>query len=262
MTRVSLQLAQCILGLAGALLLTPAGAALQVAAAADLATCIDELDRGFEKSVRGSADVKASIGSSGNFFAQIRNGAPFDVFLSADTHYPLELAKAGLADAATLTVYAHGRLMLWSADPAIDLEKGMQLLLDPKITRIAIANPDIAPYGRAAKAALERAGLWDAVKPKLVYGENVAQTAQFVETGNAQVGFVGSAHIKTASGAAKGRAWQVPPALYPLLEQAGIVTAHGKTNPAAIQYLEYLESEAGRAILLKYGFTLPPEKRR
>lgn len=263
MTLISRYLPRMALGLAATLLSISAALAapvLQVAAAADLATCIDEINRSFAQSV-GGADVRSSIGSSGNFFAQIKNGAPFDVFLSADTHYPRELAKAGAADGATLVIYAHGRLMMWTTDPTLDLNAGFALLTDPKITRIAIANPELAPYGRAAKAALEHAGIWKTIQHKLVFGENIAQTAQFVETGNAQIGFVGSAHIKTANNAAKGRAWQVPADFYPLIEQGGIVTAKGRTNPLAPQYLAFIRSEAGRKILLRYGFTLPEAAR-
>jgi molybdate transport system substrate-binding protein len=234
---------------------------LQVAAAADLATCIAEINRGFAAGADG-VEVKASVGSSGNFFAQIKNGAPFDVFLSADMFYPRELARTGLADATTLIIYAQGRLMMWSTDPGLDLNAGLRVLLEPSVLRIAIANPAIAPYGRAAKAALEKAALWDAVRPKLVFGENVAQTAQFVETGNAQVGFVGSAHVLGANGSAKGRSWLVPQELYPVLEQGGIATAKGRANPAAAKYLAYLQSEAGRAILQKCGFTVPDTRNR
>jgi molybdate transport system substrate-binding protein len=234
--------------------------ALQVAAAADLATCIDEINRGFANSV-GGAEVKSTIGSSGNFFAQIRNGAPFDVFLSADTFYPRELAKAGLADPATLMVYAHGQLMMWSTDPAIEPGSGLKLLADRRIARIAIANPDVAPYGRAAKAALEHAGLWHVVKHKLVFGENAAQTAQFVETGNAQVGFVGSAHVKAVGNLTKGRGWLVPAGFYPVMEQGAIVTAKGRTHPLAVRYLDFLGSHDGRAILHKYGFSLPEARK-
>lgn len=257
MTCLSRRLAKISVSIVASLMListVSAAPALQVAAAADLASCIGELNQAFSKTA-GGADIKASTGSSGNFFAQIKNGAPFDVFLSADTQYPRELVKAGLADAASLVVYAHGRLMMWSSDPALDVGVGLRLLSDPKVLRVAIANPDVAPYGRAAKAALERAGVWEAVKPKLVFGENVAQTAQFVETGNAQVGFVGAAHIR--NNASKARAWPVPPELFPLIEQGGIVTAKGKSNPLAPKYLDFLRSEAGRALLLKYGFALP-----
>ena len=261
MTKISRYLSMVALGLVTALIgSTTALAApgLQVAAAADLAICIGELNEVFAKSA-GGTDVKYSIGSSGNFFAQIKNGAPYDVFLSADTYYPRELVKAGLADAATLMVYAHGQLMMWTNDPQVDVSLGWRVLNDPKITRVALANPDVAPYGRAAKAALEKAGLWNALKSKLVFGENVAQTAQFVETGNAQVGFVGSAHIKKSGNVPTGRAWQVPVDLYPLIEQGGIVTAKGKDNPLALKYLAFLRSEAGRGILRKYGFALPED---
>lgn len=229
---------------------------LRVAAAADLAPCIAELNGAFAAGVQG-ADVAYSLGASGNFYAQIRNGAPYDVFLSADLRYPQELAKAGLADAASLIVYAHGQLVMWSNDPKIDVSTGFRVLTDPAIQRIAIANPEVAPYGRAAKAALERAGVWDGVKSKLVIGESIAQTAQFVETGNAQVGLISFSHINGARKPRQGQAWKVPDYLYPLIEQGAIVTAKGKSNPLASQYLEFLRSEKGRAILRKYSFALP-----
>jgi molybdate transport system substrate-binding protein len=257
MTGLSRHLARICLGIGAAMLLNlsaSAASVLQVAAAADLANCISELNAAFSKTA-GGAEVKASIGSSGNFFAQIKNGAPFDVFLSADMQYPGELAKSGQADAASLIVYARGQLMMWSSDPGLDPAIGLRLLSDPRVQRIAIANPDVAPYGRAAKAALEKAGLWQSLKPKLVFGENVAQTAQFVETGNAQVGFVGAAHIRNTT--AKARAWPVPAELIPLIEQGAIVTAKGKGNPLAPKYLDFLRAEGGRAILRQYGFVLP-----
>lgn len=226
---------------------------LQVAAAADLASCIDALNTAFAKSL-GGADIKASIGSSGNFYAQISNGAPFDVFLSADSDYPRALAKAGFADGDSLMIYAYGQLVLWSNDPQLDVSAGWRVLSNPKVQRVAIANPDLAPYGRAARAALQQAGLWDSIKPKLVLGESIAQTAQFISTGNAQVGLVGSAHIRNA---ASNSVWKVPAALYPRIEQGAIVTAKGRANPLAAKYLDFLRSNAGRAILLQYGFSLP-----
>ena len=236
--------------------------ALQVAAAADLAMCIGELNAAFAKSV-GGADIQASIGSSGNFYAQIKNGAPFDVFLSADIDYPRELIKAGLADGATLMVYAHGQLMMWTTDPSVDVSLGLALLNDPKIKRIAIANPAVAPYGRAAKAALEKAALWDALRPKLVLGESVAQVAQFVQSRNAEVGFVGISHVQSANGdtrGARGQSWKVPQDLYPLIEQGGVVTAKGRGNPLALKYLDFLRSEAGHIVLRKFGFVLPADR--
>ena len=256
MTYLIRRLLALTLGLAAATAWLPAVQAapvLQVAAAADLASCIDALNAAFAKSV-GGAEVKASIGSSGNFYAQISNGAPFEVFLSADDGYPRALAKAGLADGASLMIYAYGQLVLWSNDPQLDVSAGWRVLNNPKVQRVAIANPDLAPYGRAARAALQQAGLWDAIKPKLVLGENIAQTAQFISTGNAQVGLVGSSHIKHATPTS---VWKVPAALYPRIEQGAIITAKGRANPLAAKYLDFLRSNAGRAIFLQYGFSLP-----
>jgi molybdate transport system substrate-binding protein len=232
---------------------------LRVAAAADLAPCIVELNSAFAASV-GSVDVTYSIGASGNFYAQIKNGAPYDVFLSADLKYPQELAKAGFAEAASLMVYAHGQLVLWTNDPKVNINSGLQALTASVIQRIAIANPEVAPYGRAAKAALQSAGVWDAVKSKLVIGESIAQTAQFVETGNAQVGLVSFAHVNGTKKPVQGQTWIVPANLYPMIEQGAIVTNKGKNNPLAMRYLEFLQSEKGRAILQKYSFVLPDKR--
>jgi molybdate transport system substrate-binding protein len=234
----------------------PAASVLQVAAAADLATCINELSRRFEENV-GGTEVRTSIGSSGNLFAQIKNGAPFDVFLSADTYYPRELGKAGLADAASLKVYAHGHLKLWTNDPAVNVDRGFRLLTDPDVTRIAIANPDVAPYGRAAREALMRYGIWEEIRHKLVFGENVAQTAQFVETRNAQVGIVSGTLLSLSNGTVKGQAWTVPADFHSVIEQGAIVTMKGKANPASYKYIDFVRSHAGQAILRKYGFSLP-----
>jgi molybdate transport system substrate-binding protein len=233
---------------------------LQVAAAADLAVCMDELNAAFSRSAPGIT-VKSTIGASGNFHAQIRNGAPYDVFLSADLFYPRELARAGLAQADSLFVYAHGRLVLWTADPRIDVAMGLRVLADPSVRRIAIANPDVAPYGRAAKAALEGAGLWQAVQAKLVFGENVAQAVQFVATGNAQVGLISAAHARAPGRADTGKAWEVPSGSFPLIEQGAIVTVHGRDNPSAAAYLAFMRSAPGRDILRRHGFGLPPQPR-
>jgi molybdate transport system substrate-binding protein len=252
----------CVFVLVGMSLLSSglqAAPILRVAAAADLAPCINELNRAFEKEV-GAADITSSTGSSGNFYAQIKNGAPFDVFLSADVLYPRKLAEAGLADIGTLFIYAHGKLVVWSKNADIDFGEGLRRLVQNDIHRIAIANPDVAPYGRAAKAALENAGIWSRVRNKLVIGENVAQTAQFVQTENAEVGFVSATHLN-GRGGAHGRIWAVPPALYPVIEQGAIITTAGRTNPLAGPYLAFLRSDAARAILTRYGFTLPPSKR-
>jgi molybdate transport system substrate-binding protein len=224
-----------------------AAAPLRIAAAADLATCMPSLTAGFD------GETSVTIGASGNFYAQIRNGAPFDILMSADTGYPQALADAGLADGASLVVYALGQLALWSADSKLKTSAGLALLTDPAVRRIAIASPEVAPYGRAAKAALQQAGLWDRVQGKLVFGENVAQTMQFVESGNAQLGLVSNAHVKE-----KPNGWVLPAGSYPALEQGAIVTARGKDHPAAARYLQFLRSAPGRALLAGCGFLLPP----
>lgn len=250
--RVNAGLLICLLFCAGQVQATPV---LQVAAAADLAQCIDELNAGFS-AAHGDAVVTSSIGSSGNFYAQITNGAPFDVFLSADLAYPVALARAGHADLSSLITYAHGQLVLWTADATLDPSTGFKLFEDVRVKRIALANPDLAPYGRAARDALRHAGVWEGILPRLVFGDNVAQTGQFIATGNAQVGLVSAAHFKPGT-ARPGRSWPVPQSWYPLIEQGAIVTATGRANPLARHYVAFLRSDAGRTILRRYGFVLP-----
>ncbi len=231
-------------------------APLLVAAASDLAYCIDELAAAFRKEAP-EAEVKISIGASGNFFAQIRNGAPFHVFLSADMMYPAQLAKAGAADGASLRPYAIGRIVLWTTDPRFDVTQGLPLLRDPRVTRIAIGNPDTAPYGRAAKDALVRDRLWEAVQPRLVIGENIAQAAQFVQTGNAQLGIVSLATVRSPKMAGVGRYHLVSDAGVAPIEQGAIVTAAGTKEPLAGRFVRFLGSPAARAILERQGFGLP-----
>lgn len=222
-------------------------APLRIAAAADLAVCMPVLNAGFD------GETSVTVGASGTFYAQIRNGAPFDILMSADTGYPQALADAGLADGSSMMVYALGQLVLWSADPKLDTSRGLNLLTDPAVRRIAIANPEVAPYGRAAKAALQQAGLWEQLQGKLVYGENVAQTMQFVESGNAQAGLVGKGHLTGRPGG-----WALPAGSYPALEQGAIITARGLAHPVAARYLQFLRSARGRALLAGCGFLLPP----
>jgi molybdate transport system substrate-binding protein len=245
-----------VLLLASLAALPALAAPLLVAAASDLAYCIDDLASAFRREVP-QAELKFSTGASGNFFAQIRNGAPFDVFLSADMDYPRELARLGEADAATLAPYAIGRIALWSGDGSIDVTQGLGVLLEARVKRVAIANPATAPYGRAARAALEHAGLWEAVQPKLVIGENIAQTAQFVQSGNAQLGFVSLASLRSPKLAGSGRYYLVPEAGLAPIEQGAIVTQRGKATPLAARFVRFLGSPAARAILEKNGFGLP-----
>jgi len=230
---------------------------LLVAAASDLGYCIDELVGAYRKTAP-DAEPKVSLGASGNFFAQIRNGAPFEVFLSADMDYPRQLSKTGAADGATLAPYAIGRLALWSLDPQVDPARGLAALVaDAGVKRFAIANPVTAPYGRAAKAVLERDGLWNKVQPKLVIGENIAQTAQFVQTGNAQAGIVSYATLYGSKLKGVGRYALLPMNGLPPIEQGAIVTKAGAANPHAAAFIRFLGSPEARAILVRHGFSLP-----
>jgi molybdate transport system substrate-binding protein len=230
---------------------------LLIAAASDLTYSIDDLAAAFRQQAP-EAEIKISLGASGNFYAQIKNGAPFEVFLSADMDYPARLAREGAADPATLTPYAVGRLALWSLDPRFDLAQGMAVLRDPRLTRIAIANPDFAPYGRAAKAALEQQHLWEALKPKLVFGDNIAQTVQFIQTGNAQLGIVSLATLYAPRLHGVGSYYPIPEGGRAPIEQGAIVTNRGKANPLAARFVQFLGSATGRALLLRHGYGLPP----
>jgi molybdate transport system substrate-binding protein len=232
---------------------------LLVAAASDLTHSVEELGAAFAKEVPG-AQVKFTTGASGNLFAQIKHGAPFDVFLSADLMYPGRLASEGAADGGSLTTYAIGRLAVWSLDPRFDLKQGMRVFNDERLTRVAIANPHIAPYGEAARAALQSHGFWDAVKGKLVMGENVSQTAQFIQTGNAQLGIVSYATVLAPKMKGVGSHYLVPDNGNAPIEQGAVITRHGKANPLSPRFMQFMQSPAARAILLRHGFTLPREK--
>lgn len=217
---------------------------------------MDELAKHFESKTGIKVDVTS--GSSGNFFAQIRNGAPFDVFFSADVGYPKKLEAAGLAEPGTLYEYAVGRILLWTpADAKVDVKRqGWNALLDPAIQRIAIANPEHAPYGRAAITALQRAGIYEQVKKKLVFGENISQAAQFVQSGNAQVGIVARS-LAASPGMRDGKSWPIPTEMYPTIDQAAVVIKVAKNKEAAQEFLNFVKSEPGRRILEQYGFTFP-----
>jgi molybdate transport system substrate-binding protein len=229
---------------------------LTIAAASDLVHCLGELQAAFVR-VHPGVECKTTTGASGNLFAQIRHGAPFDVFLSADVHYPEELIKAGLAEESSLTPYAVGRLVVWTVRDGVDVTAGLAALRHPAVRRIAIANPDHAPYGRAARAALGSAGLWEAVQPRLVFGENSAQTAQFVETQNADAGIVALAIVLSPRLQHTGRWAAVPESAHPPLEQVAVLTKRGARGSAGWDYLKFLRSPAAREIFRRHGFRLP-----
>jgi molybdate transport system substrate-binding protein len=231
-----------------------------VAAASDLSFPIKEIIAQFEKQTGNS--VKLTLGSSGNFHTQIINGAPFDVYISADVDYVRQLEQRKLVEPNTVTVYAVGRLVLWVPNSSpIDVQKlGMQALVQPGAKRIAIANPTVAPYGRSAVAALRYYKLYDSVAPRLVQGANIAQTAQFVSSGAADIGII--AHSLALSDPMKnaGRYWEIPLEAYPRLDQGMAILAQArKANhlEAARAFYNWFQNDASRAILKKYGFSLP-----
>jgi molybdate transport system substrate-binding protein len=229
---------------------------ITIAAAADLKFAMDEIVSSFRKA--NPADkVEVIYGSSGKFHTQIQRGAPYDLYFSADIGFPRELAKAGFA-ASEVRPYALGRIVLWSS--TLDASK-MTLadLTDPRIARIAIANPKHAPYGKRAEEALRAAGLWEKVEPKLIFGENIAHTAQFVETGNAQVGIIALALALNPRLANKGGYWLIPDNLHEPLEQGFIITKRAENNALAKRFADYMDSKSARAVMTKYGFVLPGE---
>jgi molybdate transport system substrate-binding protein len=234
---------------------------LAVAAASDLQAALPEVVRGFERTA--SSTVTVSFGSSGNFFAQIQNGAPFDLFLSADIDYPRRLAAAGYADPATLYGYATGRIALWARrESGVDMSKGLTVLADARIKRIAIANPEYAPYGRAAVAALRQAKLYDTLRPKFVLGENIAQTAQLVDSGNADAGILALSLVLGPALRASGTYAEIPASAHPPIEQAAIIVSASRNKELAREFLAYLRRPETNSLLHRFGFTPPPSPAR
>ncbi|HSF56661.1 MAG TPA: molybdate ABC transporter substrate-binding protein [Candidatus Binatia bacterium] len=231
-----------------------------VAAAADLHFAIKEIVADFER--QSPHKVKLTLGSSGNFHSQIKNGAPFDVYFSADIQYPAELEKAGLTEPGTLFTYAIGRIVVWVlAKSSIDVEKlQTKAFFHPSVRKVAIANPSHAPYGRAAVSALQHYGIYDKLKDKFVYGENISQTAQFADTGAADIGIIALAIALAPSVKAKGKYWEIPLDAFPRMNQGAAIlkAARDKGNlPAARQFYDWIKSPSSQAILKRYGFFLP-----
>ncbi len=237
----------------------PAAAAeVSVAAAADLKFALDAALVDFRKE-RPDIGVNVTYGSSGNFFSQLSNHAPFDIFLSADAEYPRKLEQEGLTLEGSQFLYAVGRIVVFVplASP-VDIEKaGIRVLADPRIRHVAIANPRHAPYGRAAEAAMRSLGVYDAVKEKLVLGENVAQTAQFVETGNADAGMIALALAMAPELRKAGRYAEIPLTAYPKIEQGGVILKWAKDAGASRALRTFLLGPKGRETLKRFGFFLP-----
>jgi len=254
-------LAAALLALLCALPIRAVAGELTVAAAADLSLALQPIAAKFQRQTGNS--VRLSFGSSGDFFNQIQNGAPYDVFLSADLGYPEKVIKLGFADSGSLRTYAVGRLVLWvPRGSQLDIDhEGMKALLDPSVHKIAIANPQHAPYGRAAVAALQHFQLYEKVAKRLVLGENVGQAAQFAESGNAQVGIIALAHALAPSVRPLGRYALVPTDSYPPLRQGAVIISRSKNKALAGEFLKYLAGPESEAIFRQFGFEAPKESR-
>jgi molybdate transport system substrate-binding protein len=226
------------------------------AAAANLKFALDDLTNRFNGKYP-ARKIHVTYGSSGNFFAQVQSGAPFDVFFSADMDYPRKLAEAGLVDDVFL--YAMGRIVVWvPKDSSLDVDRlGIKALLEPSVGKIAVANPEHAPYGRAAVAAMKALSVYDQVASRLVYGENIAQTAQFVQSGAADVGILALSLAVAPRMRKAGRFWHVPLDAYPRIEQGAVILKSAKNLEMARSFRNFVLGDHGRGVLERYGFSLP-----
>jgi molybdate transport system substrate-binding protein len=252
-------LIQCKQTLMGVLMMSLSSVAfaeeINIAAASDLKFAMDEIITQFKKA-NPVDDINVIYGSSGKMFTQIQQDAPYDLYFSADISYPEKLAAAGFAAGPT-TPYAFGRIVLWSPKAQLDASKlSLEDLTRADITRIAIANPKHAPYGKRAEEALRSKNLMDKVEPKLVYGENIAQTAQFVQTGNAQVGIIALSLALSEALSKQGGYWLIPDTLHKPLKQGYIITKRAENNQLAKKFSAYISSAEARKIMVKYGFIL------
>ncbi|MDQ7828957.1 MAG: molybdate ABC transporter substrate-binding protein [Armatimonadota bacterium] len=231
---------------------------LLVAAAADLRYAFEELAGVWRG--RRAIPVTFSFGSSGQLAQQVEHGAPFDVFFSANEAFVRRLAEQGHILRDTVQLYAMGRIVLWVRRASdLDVDRGMHLLLDPRVRYVAIANPEHAPYGEAARQALVRSGLYDQVRPKLVYGENIGLTLQLVQSGNADVGVVALSLALAPPVSREGRFWLVPQGLHDPIRQAAGVAARSARRPQARAFLAFVNGPEGRPVMRRYGFMLPGE---
>lgn len=244
----------CCLGLTLALLFSAGcsrsvpSPSLTVAAAADLTPAFEELGREFESATK--TKVVFVFGSTGMLTRQIENGAPFDMFAAANVSYIDELDQKGLIIPDSKAIYARGRITLWTTNESPLRLQGIVDLARPEVQRIAIANPDHAPYGLAAKQALQSAGVWDQVQPKLVYGDNIRQTLQYAQTGNVEVAIV----ALSLSVQSNGRWTVIPEELHQPIDQGLAIMKTSKNEPAARAFAAFISSPQGKAIMKKYGF--------
>ncbi len=229
---------------------------IMVAAASDLSSVFPQVAERFEKDT--GKKVKLNFGSSGQFLLQIENGAPFDIFFSADMQYPQRLEAEGLTQPGSLYKYAIGKLVLYVPNgSAVDPSQGLRALLSPAVKKIAIANPQHAPYGRAAVEALKNAGVYDALQSKFVMGENISQTAQFVQSGSADAGIVALSLALSPAMKSAGRFAELPASSYTPLEQAAVLLKSSKDKATAAQFLDYIRKPEMVDLLAQHGFTMP-----
>jgi len=229
---------------------------ITIAAAADLTFAFKDLGEKFQEQT--GTQVKLSFGSSGNFFSQVRNGAPFDLFFSADISYAKKLDDAGLTEPGTLYEYAVGKIVLWTPTASkLDLGSGLRVLRDPAIRKIAIANPEHAPYGRAAVEAMRHESIYDEVKDKIVLGENISQTAQFVQSGNADIGIIALSLALAPGMKDQGKYFEIPAGDYAPIEQAAVILKSSRKKDLARKFLAYLKTPATTALMERDGFAIP-----
>ena len=233
--------------------LTTQAGEVAVAVAANFSAPMQKIAKAFEQDTGHKAQL--AFGATGKFYAQIKNGAPFAVLLAADDETPARLEKEGLAMAGTRFTYAVGRLALWSKQPNFVDEKG-EILRSNRFEKLAIADPKLAPYGAAAMEVIQRMGVQSNVTPKIVQGDSIGQTYQFVSTENAQLGFVALSQISIDSRITQGSAWVVPQSLHTPLKQDAVLLKAGKDNAAALALLKYLQSDAAKTIIRGYGYAL------
>ena len=246
--------------IAGSLAIGTAAQAAEVrlAVAANFQKPIEAMVEPFKKEI--GHDLKISIGATGAFYSQIVAGAPFDVFLAADSATPEKLEKEGKAVAGTRQLYAIGRLALWSADANKVKGDGMALIKAGAFNKLAIADPPVAPYGVAAQQALTKAGLWDAVQPKLVKGTSIAQTLQFADTGNADYAFVALSQVLDPAMKGKGSHWLVPVEQHAPIEQSAVLLTPAADNVAARTFLTFLKGPTAKKIIEDFGYAFPAGK--
>ena len=240
--------------------ISAAGATVTVAAASDLKFALDEVVAVFQKE-HPATQVLVSYGSSGNFYSQLSQRAPFDIFFSADVSYPTKLVEAGHGVAETQFSYGIGRIVVWvrTNSPIDPAKLRVESLKHQSVRKIAIANPRHAPYGMAAVAAMQKLGVYEAVKANLVFGENISQSAQFVESGSVDIGIIALSLAIAPAMKDKGRYWEVPLDAYPRLEQGGVILSWARNPEGARKFRSFILSEPGKAVLRRYGFSMPKD---